>query len=466
MALSPEEEAELLSLLEEQYSTEPFADFIVRRFPHEPPPEHVAPLLELIERSRHEEVRATISMPPRHGKSITISRGLVWRLVNDPMCVNAFVSYGADLAVRQSRQIRRWAVEAGVQLSKDSKSVGQWATTDGGGLIAVGIGGALTGMGITGIAVVDDPFKNREEASSSVIRDKVWGEFQATVYSRLQRGASCIVIQTRWHEDDLIGRIHNPEYGLKGWEKIDMPAISDEYGKAADTGEPLWPAQFDKEKLDEIRVLSGEYNWWSLYQGQPRPLGNTLFNFSPPRFSSSDFKLDGHRLVIGVDPAASEKTHADYSVAVVMAAKGYGANQQTWILDVKRWQTTVPHLCRELLQLQREWRVPLAVEAVGAFKAIPQILKEAEPNLKLLPVQLKGDKFARSQPLAAAWNNDRVYLPVDKPWVDAFLNEVTSFTGVKDKNDDQVDAAAHAFTALYRAPAPRRPRSTDFLPWG
>lgn len=466
MSLTEAEEAELLELLQSQYDVEPFGDFIRRQFPHEPPPPHISPLIELIERSRHEEIRATISMPPRHAKSVTIARGLVWRMLHDPGCVNAFLSYGADLALRQSRQVRRWAVESGVTLAKDAKSVGQWATEQGGGLIAVGIGGAITGMGITGLAIVDDPFKNREEASSPVIREKVWEEFQSTVFTRLQRGASCIVVQTRWHEDDLIGRIHNPEYGLEGWEKIDMPAIRDEMGRASDEGIPLWPEQFDKAKLDDIRKVVGEYGWWSLYQGQPRPKGNTVFKFSPSRFALKDFKLDGHRLVIGVDPAASEKTHADYSVAVVMAAKGYGAQQESWILDIMRCQTTVPDLCRRLVELQRQWRVPLAVEAVGAFKAIPQILKEAEPNLSLLPVELRGDKFSRSQPLAAAWNDDRVYVPVDAHWADTFLHEITSFTGVKDKNDDQVDAAAHAFTALYRAPAPRKPRTTDFLPWG
>src|SRR5690606_33510962 len=98
---------------------------------------------------------------------------------------------------------RRIARDAGVQLADDAQTVREWRTTAGGGLLATGVGGPLTGQGITGLGVVDDPVKNRQEAESALIRDRVWEWFTDVFYTRLEPGASAIVVATRWHQDDL-----------------------------------------------------------------------------------------------------------------------------------------------------------------------------------------------------------------------------------------------------------------------
>jgi predicted phage terminase large subunit-like protein len=479
MEWSEDEETELLKLLEQEEAKETLTQFMARVSPRLPPPKHIQQIIDVIERTRYEEVRCTISLPPRHAKTTTGIHGLAWKCVDEPHLKNAFISYSANLAHSKSRDIRTRAQQGGAVLDPAARSVAEWRTIQQGGLFAAGVSGSLVGKGITGIAWIDDPLKNREEADSEMVRNKLWSGFNDDLITRLEKGASCIVVATRWHPDDLIGRLHSKEYEHGVWESINIPAVADANGDPADErvldpqgnlirGEyrqdvqALWPAEFPLERLAAIRRQIGEYGWWSLYQGLPTPRGASVFNSAPSRFRLADFKLDGHRLIIAVDPAATEGTRADYSVMVVMAAKGYGENMVCNILEVVRIQATIPRVIDRLKDLQAKWRVPVACEAVGGFKAIPDTLRELCPTMVLWPVPLKGDKFSRSQPYAAAWNDGRILLPTDAPWASDWIAEHGNFTGVKDKHDDQVDAGAHAFAALSRMTQERKPRDYSF----
>ncbi|MCP3669601.1 MAG: hypothetical protein GY814_04080 [Gammaproteobacteria bacterium] len=467
---SEEDEARLLQLLRQQNNVEGLVDFINRVSPTLPPPPHIDVLINLFERTRHEEVRAVVSMPPGFAKSITAMHGLAWRTFVDPACKNAYLSFGAELAKEHSREVRRMALEAGVELREDAKNMSAWQTKQGGAFYAQGVGGALTGKRLSGVAVADDLIKDMVEANSISTREKIWAWFQSVLSTRLLPGASVIVIATRWHYDDIIGRLRKMD-GMQ-WEEINLPAVHDGNLNALDDMDDeravsLWPALYDMEHLKAKRVMSGEYTWSALFQGNPVPRGAAIFDSVPARFDLDSFKIDGHKIVIAVDPAATASTKADYSVAAVCAMKGEGENARMWILDVLRCQVTIPELVRKLLDLQNKWKAPMAVEAVGAFKAIPDMLKEADPNLRLLPVQLRGDKFTRAQPYAGAWNAGRVYIPQDTLWADLWISEHALFTGAGDINDDQVDAGAHAFTALYRSRAAVRTSfRADFLPFG
>ena len=485
--LSTQEQADLLALMEAESSIERLPAFINRITPRFPAPAHVSPVMELFERSRHEPVRATISMPPRHAKTETCMNGLAWRLAHDPASRHAFCSYSADLARDKSGIIQQRYVENGGTLDPKNKSSTKWYTPYKGGLIAGGVGGPLTGFGITGIGYIDDPIKNREDADSKVMRDKLWGWYQSTFCSRLEPGSSVIVVATRWHDDDLIGRLHSKDYEHEQFENINLPAVFDDQGIPADERilnpdgfvipgkyrddiRPLWPSYWPLSELAKKRN-AGEYDWWSLYQGCPQPKGATVFRNDPSRFNLKEFtekqlSKGGYRIIISVDPAATASTRADYSVAAVHAAIGYGDQMQTYLLYVQRGQWTIPALCRNLRALQGQWGVPMAIEAVGAFKAVPDTLFEADPNLIFLPVELKGDKFARSQPYSAAWNGGRCHVPYDAPWANDWVSEHASFTGVNDKNDDQVDAGAHGFTALLRTQPVRELPSAYTGPFG
>jgi predicted phage terminase large subunit-like protein len=476
---SLDSEAELLALLQADMSAETLTEFINRVSPNLPPPDHIKKIIRLIEATRNKEVRATISMPPRHVKTQTGIHGLAWRIQVDPTKKNAFCSYSADLAYEKSREIRQKAIEGGAMIAQDNRKVAGWATVFGGGLVAAGVGGPITGKGIDGVLWIDDPFKNREEADSATMRDKVWNWFRGAAFTRLEAGGSIIVVQTRWHRDDLIGRIKS-EIDDGSWQHISVPAVTDKHGLAADerildaNGRPakgefrqdvkaLWPSNFPLKKLEEIRRSIGEYEWWAQYQQSPIPMGSNIFNPIPSRFLLSDFKLTGHRLIMAVDPAATASTRADHSVACIMAADGYGDQMRCWMLDVLRAQVTIPELVRRLDALQQKWNVAIAVEAVAAFKAVPDMLREIRPGIPILNIQPKGDKFTRAQPYAAAWNDGRVFVPTDAHWANAWISEHAEFTGTDKGHDDQVDAGTHGFTTLFRLPPRAGQRNYDFV---
>lgn len=466
--MTPEEEARLLALMDAE-DVEPLRDYILRAAPHHPPQPHMDVILDLIERTRHEEVRATISLPPGHAKSTCMINGLAWRMTVDSNLEHAFVSHGISLPRMASGKIQDMVIEGGLAFSG---SRDDWTTPNNNTFMARGILGGITGRRVSGLVVVDDVIKNSEQATSIVQRNKIWDEFVKSVYSRLTKGASILTIATRWHPDDVIGRIHADAENSE-WEEINIPAVRDANGDACgfDHSEAtaLWPEEYPLEKLYEIYRQVGDYVWSAMYQGQPVPPGANVFHDNPARFDLDKYEMaPGTRLVIGVDPAASPSTKADHSVAIVMAARGAGEHTQAWILDVLRGQWTIPELCRQLRIIQAEWKCPLAIEAVSGFKAVPQLLKDTDPHLRLLPVALKGNKFIRCQPFAAAWNDGRVHVPINAPWVTKYINELASFTGVSDLVDDQVDASAHAFTALYHATggARRGQRILDFLPLG
>jgi len=225
--LSDEEVAEL------SRATERLSDFIPRVTPRYRAPPHLAPLISRLEQAREREVRCVIHAPPRHVKTDTILNAFAWHLWQDPTRTHGFVTYSADLSRSKSRKARNLAIAGGVNLAADANRLDEWLTTDGGGLVATGVGGPLTGRGITGLLVVDDPVKNRVEAESETTREKVWEWFNDVAYTRLEPGSSCIVVMTRWHPSDLAGKLIDD----KGWEYIKLPAI-DEHGAA------LWPDRF------------------------------------------------------------------------------------------------------------------------------------------------------------------------------------------------------------------------------
>ena len=301
MSLSPKEENELLQLLHEEQQLETLPAFVDRVTPRYPMPDHVNPIAELFRRSLHEEVRATVSLPPRFAKTETCMNGLSWRLFCDPASSNAFLSGASQLARDKSRVIQRRFLEAGGVVDPRSSAVERWNTAHGGGLLSAGVGTHIQGKSINGVAVLDDVVKGREAAESKLIRDKAWDWFTGDVMSRIEPGASIIVVGTRWHADDIIGRLHSKDYQSEQYEEINLPAVMDKYGEPADErvlgedGFPLrgvfrddvqslWPEQRTLKFL-EGRRLYGEYDWWALYQGMPQPKGTAVFSNTPSRFN-------------------------------------------------------------------------------------------------------------------------------------------------------------------------------------
>jgi predicted phage terminase large subunit-like protein len=455
------QQQEIESLLRAR-SGETLDAFIRRVTPRFPPPRHVQPLMRLFERARRKPIRALVSMPPRHAKSETVFNGLAWWMRHSPADTHAYVTYSDDIASSQSRKIRQRAIEGGVSISREMRNLGEWRTDAGGGLFAVGVDVGLTGKGITGIAVVDDPYAGIVQASSAKIRASRWDWFTGTLMARLEH-ASVLVQHTRWHKDDLIGQLAKDQ----GWEYVNLPALAEEgdlLGRAV--GEPLWPEERTLAQLLEKKAID-EFVFAALYQGQPRPRGHTVFAREPARFDLATHDPAGWRLFLSGDPAATDDTSGDFSALLALAVQGEGARQRGRVLDVFRRQITVPDFADWVIRFQdRHGGAPVGIEAVGGFKAVPQILKRVKPGIRIQEVHPVGDKFTRAQPVATAWNDGRIEVPTQAPWVSDFLAEVMAFTGISDAHDDQVDVLSqgwHMAASEIKPPTFTRP-SGPILP--
>lgn len=408
-------------------------DFIPAVTPANEPPLHLAPIIEAVEASLHREVRLVISTPPQHGKTQSLIHALVWLLRHNPKR-HAYVSYNADRGEEISREMQWIADRAGISYSGN---LGLWTTSDGGQLAATGIGGGLTGRPIDGLAVIDDSTKNREEAESLTMREKTDAWFKSVLLTRLHPGASVIVVNTRWHTDDLAGRLIG-----RGWDFINLPAISEK------TGDALWPKRRPKEWLLKQKDQIGDYEWNALYCGNPRSVEGKLF-----RGVSWYDKLPNHYSVaIGVDLAYTAKTSSDFSVAVVMAE----SEGHWYILKVIRKQVETPKFTAELVALQSQYPgAPARWYTSTTEKGTADLVRALGGNLH--GMRTHGDKFVRAQPVSAAWNRGRVHLPRKAIWLDDFVRVVTNFTGLDDPEDDDVDAMAAGFDLLPESdPAPIR----------
>lgn len=430
---------ELLHAAEIAHGGESILDVVPRVSPEWTRPEHLSQVADALARSLVEPVRICLDVPPRHGKTETILHGAAWSLDVQPRGNNiAYVTYEAGLAWEKSKQIQDYAQKLGVKM-RSRQAADIWQTDAGSKIYATGIGGPLTGRGMR-LLIIDDPYKGRAEAESPVIRNKVWDWFRAVAVTRREPNTSIVVVHTRWHKDDLIGRISSGDTA-QNWELIHIPAINEE-------GEALWPELRPLSFLEEQRAELGEYEFSALFMGAPRPRGSQLF--CDEHASYRPFDLDGWTILVSVDPAATEKNSADHSVILVAALRGKPASTtaELRVLDVQRGQWGIPELVRRTLAVCEDWGAPAVVEAVGGFKAVPQMMRDIDRRLKIYSATPSVDKFIRAQPVAAAWGRKKVSLPTKPaPWKKPFLGEVTSFTGVKDAKDDQVDALSLAWNA-------------------
>lgn len=476
------DEDELAALLADEVEGETLRGYINRVSPAHPPPRHISPIIDLWERTRHERVLAVVELPPRHAKTTTGLHALAWRLHRDPLLTNAFATFSDDYASSRSRIARTLTRAGGVELSKEMANLHEWRTLYGGGCLFHGYLGSWTGQGINGVGLIDDPYKDRAAAESKKIRDNVRDWFTDVFWTRLEpppgtsaRPGSCIVQHTRWHEDDLIGWLLGGGMAGYKFERVHLPAIcEDEHDVIGrKDGEALWPERFPVEELRRIEASIGPYSWASLFQQRPRPKGADVFNCIefPARFTLADFfapngKGQGARILICCDPAATDDTRNDFSAAFVLAAKGYGDDMEVYAIHGWRDHLQIPDLVKKLYELQEKyWKAPIAVESVQGFKAVPQMLKKIDPRLRIKEVRPVGDKFTRAQPVAAAWNRGKFFVPLDATivkrrglagryevtWADELISEAQVFTGVNDQEDDQIDTIAHGFNTMKNA---------------
>lgn len=415
--------------------------------------------------------RLIVSMPPRHGKSELISRRLpAYILGRNPDEKIIATSYGADLASTFNRDVQRIIDSPEyARLFPETKLFGKNIRTVANGSWMrnsdmfeivnhkgyyrnAGVGGAITGKGF-GYGFIDDPFKDAKEANSPTIRERVAEWYYSTFYTRQQKGASICIVMTRWHMDDLVGRLLDAMSQIDGeqWELLELPAVMyDVENKHPDDprdyNEALWESDYPRSFLSKVEVQN-KYVFSALYQQSPIPMGEGLFDTAKIEIVEPSQVPDTLRKVRFYDLAVSAKTTADYSVGVLMGLDT--STQDIYLLDVYRRQTNPTSVYDDIRQnAQIDGNsVPIYLEAENSARVqLDHMLRDATLRQYALNlVKPDGDKYTRATPFASRVNNGKVKM-LRGAWNRAYLDEFAVFP--MGKNDDQVDASSGAYGQL------------------
>lgn len=390
--------------------------------------------------------RVIYVMPPRHAKTATVSeRFPVYCLKKHPDWRIIGGSYAQSLANKISRRARRIA-EGELVISSDRDAVEEWETAEGGGYRAVGVGAGITGHG-GNVIIIDDPVKSREQADSPVYREKVWDWWKEDLYTRLEPGGRVIVVQTRWHNDDLAGRILADDQGFR---VVHFPAIATG-SDWRDVGEPLWPERFDAAALDGIKRTIGPRAFSALYQGTPIPEEGAMFKRSWFKISTA-LPTNIVRMVRYWDLAATEARRGadpDWTVGTLLAL---GSDGRVWVLDVRRMRGS-PQAVKDLVRQTAKSdgnRVEIFIEQEpgSSGKIVIDDFRRALIGYAARGNRETGDKVSRARPLASQVEIGNVWL-VDAPWNREYLDEFEGFP--HSAHDDQVDSTSGAFNRIAKA---------------
>lgn len=424
--------------------------------------ETIAAALEQVETGAYQ--RLIISMPPRHGKSELASRRFpAWFMGRDPYRQVIFATYNADLASDFGRSVRETMrlpqfqqVFPGCKLRTGSASADRIQTEEGGVAHFVGVGGGLTGKGAD-LLVIDDPIKDREEADSKRERDKLWEWFTQVAMTRLMDGGRVVIIMTRWHEDDLVGRLtdpKNPCYNdeiAQQWRILSLPAIADENDPMGrKPGEALWPERYGLPFLNEIKRLNPK-GFSALYQGRPTPEDGDFFKRDWLKGYMPHELPKNLRYYVASDHAVSTTQQADKTVLLPVGVDEEGV---LWVLPDLWWRKADTETVIEAmidLMLSRKptlWWAESGhiTKSLGPFLRKMQAEKQAYTVVEeVVPAK---DKQTRAQAIRGMMALGRVRFPKFTSWWSDAEQELLKFPQAR--HDDFVDALAHIGMGLTR----------------
>jgi predicted phage terminase large subunit-like protein len=413
--------------------------------------------------------RLLVQMPPRHGKSCLISQYFpAWYLGTFPGRRVLLASYESDFAASWGRKARDILEEFGpsifgVKVRSSSSAANRW-DIDGhpGGMVTAGARAAITGRGMD-LGIIDDGVKDADEAGSQTYRDRTWDWYLSTFSTRLHRDGAIVVVGTRWHEDDLIGRILEAQgSGGDQWEVLSLPAVAEAEeeldGFHRSIGDPLCPELIPLDMLQSIEARVGDYWWATLYQGRPYPRGGGIFRTEAIKLLEAPpphiLKVRAWDLAASVD---GKKTAG--------LLLGKGKDGEFCVIDVVagRWLPgDRDRVISETAELDGA-DVPIRIEQEPGSGGIAQIHNIARrlPGFKVEGMRVTGSKMSRADPVASTVNLGNFSI-VRGNWSRGFLEELEAFPS--GSFCDQVDALSLAFSFLAARRFPQPPLAAGFRP--
>ncbi|RDE25139.1 hypothetical protein DV711_06175 [Motiliproteus coralliicola] len=398
--------------------------------------------------------RLMLFMPPRHGKSELASKTFpAWHLGRHPHHEVIASSYSGALAMDFSRKVRELLRDAAYRtvfrdsaLDKNSQSAERWNTTAGGGYVAAGVGGPITGRGAH-VLIIDDPIKNAEDADSEAARESLWNWYTSTAYTRLAPGGGVLIILTRWHDDDLAGRLlKKQEEGGEPWEVIRYPALATEQELYRSQNQALHPERYDEAALNRIRDAVGSRVWSALYQQNPVPDEGDYFTKDMIyRYDINDLPaISDMRFYTAWDLAIGKNESNDYSVGITV---GIDRQRKLWVVDIRRGRWNSKEIVDQILDCWDVWRSEkTGIEKGHIEMAIGPYLEEEIVRRGYTAFFYEGlppgrrDKALRARPIQGMMQRGMVLFRQRCDRAQELINELLRFPN--GTHDDQVDALA------------------------
>ena len=413
---------------------------------------------------RKESPRLMLMLPPRSGKSEIVSKRFpAYVFGKDPDISIISTSYSADLASRNNRGVQqiidsdeyREIFPTTTLCGKGNRGIGDntyLRTSEAFEIVnhkgiyrSAGVGGGITGMG-GDILLIDDPIKDRMEADSETIRNKVWDWYTSTLYTRLMPGGGIIVIMTRWHTADLCGKLLEAMQRGTGdkWEVISYPAIATQDELHRKAGEALHPERFPIERLLQIKAAIGSRDWEALYQQSPTVDGGAIFK--EEWFKTYTTLPEFDTVIQSWDMTFKNTGTSDFVAGQVWGRKG----ADCYLIDQIRGRMSFTETLEAFVKLTKKYPKALRklVEDKANGPAVIDVLKHSVQGI--IPIEPDGSKTARAYAVTPMFEAGNVYLPAPDvaPWVRDYKAELTAFPMAA--HDDQVDATTQALRELQK----------------
>lgn len=387
-----------------------------------------------------------INCPPRYGKSDLVSRYLPPRFLGEfPDREVLNVSHSFDKTTEFSRFARNLVqtkefkkLYPNIEINPNNKNIKSWGILDSGLEVngksqSAGIKSGVAGCGADCL-VIDDAHKSREEADSEKIREKIYNEFTDGLLTRLAPVHILFILCTRWHVDDLTGRILE-NHNIQVDKHIILPALDERYKSGT-----CFPERFSKKVIEKKRKQLGSYGFSSLYQQEPTIKGGNIFKIDniievpdePNMFKSTRFDR--------VWDLASSDNKGDWTVGIKGKLLIKNDFIYIYIDDMVRFQKTAPKRDKDIKRYATEESIRIGVEAYGPYKDTFENLKDTLNNIiSIKKLNPPGSKEIKAQPLEAVMEFNRFYIK-EASWNIPFKKEFREFPS--SKHDDIVDATS------------------------